>query len=187
MCRFNHMTRIDRLMRIASVLALGLSLSACEYLENLMDNKKPLPGERRPVFSDGVPGVPQGVPRELVRGYQPPAEPQPPAAVEAPAENPKPTAQPRPRARPESRTVAVPGRSPATSITVQPNSPGAAPPQGSWPAPAESSQSPPQQPPQQPAQQSATPPPWPAPSSAQGGAQAPSPWPTAPAPGTFSR
>ena len=179
MCRFNHITRI------AIVLALGISLAACEYLENLMDNKKPLPGERRPVFSDGVPGAPQGVPKELVRGYQQPAEPQPPVAVEAPAEKPKPTAQPRSRARPESQTVAVPTRPPATSITVQPKSPGGAPPQGSWPAPAVSSQSPP--PPQQPAQQSATPPPWPAPSSAQGGAQAPSPWPNAPAPGTFSR
>jgi hypothetical protein len=59
------MRRFDRKMRIASVVALGLSLSACEYLENLMDTKKPLPGERKPVFADGVPGVPQGVPPEL--------------------------------------------------------------------------------------------------------------------------
>ena len=174
------MRRFDHMMRIASVLALGLSLSACEYLENLMDTKKPLPGERKPVFSDGVPGVPQGVPPELVRGYQPPPEAQPPVAAEAPAEKPKPVAQPKPRARPEGRTVAVPARAPATNITVQPNSSAAAPPPSAWPAPAASGQS--QQPP---AQQSPNqPPPWSAP---QGGAQAPSPWPTAPAPGTFSR
>ena len=87
------MRRFDHIVRIASVLALGLSLSACEYLENLMDTKKPLPGERKPVFSDGVPGVPKGVPPELVRGYQAPPE-APAPVVEAPAEKPKPIAQP---------------------------------------------------------------------------------------------
>jgi hypothetical protein len=182
------MRRFDHILRIASVLALGLSLSACEYLENLMDTKKPLPGERKPVFSDGVPGVPQGVPPELVRGYQPPPEAQPPAAVEAPVEKPKPVVQRKPRPRPESKTVAVPVRPPATSVTVQPGPPtGAALPPSAWPTPAASGQS--QQPPQQqPAQQSTPqPPPWPAPPSAPSSAQAPSPWPTAPAPGTFSR
>src|SRR5262245_61492009 len=47
--------------------------------------KKPLPGERRAVFPEGVPGVQQGVPPELMRGNQAeevPAQPppQPPAA-----------------------------------------------------------------------------------------------------------
>ena len=48
--------------------------------------KKPLPGERRAVFPEGVPGVQQGVPSELVRGNQqaleaaPPPEPQAPPA-----------------------------------------------------------------------------------------------------------
>jgi hypothetical protein len=32
--------------------------------------KKPLPGDRRAVFPEGVPGVQQGVPSELVRGNQ---------------------------------------------------------------------------------------------------------------------
>ena len=44
--------------------------------------KKPLPGERRAVFPEGVPGVPQGVPREMVKGYQPPPE-APPPVIEA--------------------------------------------------------------------------------------------------------
>src|SRR5436305_15192464 len=34
------------------------------------DTKKPLPGERKAVFPEGVPGVAQGVPPELVKGYQ---------------------------------------------------------------------------------------------------------------------
>jgi hypothetical protein len=49
--------------------------------------KKPLPGERRAVFPEGVPGVQQGVPPELLRQNpqvgdvppQPAAEPRPPA------------------------------------------------------------------------------------------------------------
>ena len=43
----------------------------CQF-GDIFDNKKPLPGERRAVFPEGVPGVPQGVPPELVKGYQAP-------------------------------------------------------------------------------------------------------------------
>ena len=32
------------------------------------NQKKPLPGERKAVFPEGVPGVPQGVPPEMVQG-----------------------------------------------------------------------------------------------------------------------
>src|SRR5437764_4897285 len=58
------------------------------------DTKKALPGERRAVFPEGVPGVPQGVPPELVKGYQQesatatPAEPAPEPAKK-PAAKPK--------------------------------------------------------------------------------------------------
>ena len=65
-------------------LLFGLALGGCENFdpENWFNTKKPLPGERKPVFPDGVPGVPQGVPAELARGYQPPPEPAPPPPVE---------------------------------------------------------------------------------------------------------
>ena len=33
-----------------------------------LDTKKKLPGERKPVFPDGVPGLEQGVPKELYKG-----------------------------------------------------------------------------------------------------------------------
>ena len=173
--------RINGLVtRIAGALALCLALSACESLpdlENWFNPKKPLPGERKAVFPEGVPGVAQGVPPDLVRGYQPPVEQQPPVA-EAPPEKPRPTVQPKPR----RTTVAVPTRPPPTSVTVQPNtSTSAPPPPSSWPAPPGQTQ----QPAQQPTQQSTPPPPaWP---TQQSGAQAPSPWPSAPPPGTFSR
>ena len=50
-----------------------------------LDTKKKLPGERKPVFPEGVPGLEQGVPKDLYKGTQqqqdvPPvaAAPQPP-------------------------------------------------------------------------------------------------------------
>lgn len=71
------------------LLGTGLALAGCETfdLESIWNSKKPLPGERRDVFPQGVPGVQQGVPPDLVQGYQPPPEPPPVAAA---PEKPKP-------------------------------------------------------------------------------------------------
>ncbi len=51
----------------------GFALSGCESFdpESWFNSKKPLPGERKAMFPGGVPGVPQGVPPELTKGYQP--------------------------------------------------------------------------------------------------------------------
>src|SRR3954466_10647951 len=82
----------------AASLAFGLALAGCDSFDPLdklseLDimgtSKKPLPGERRAVFDSGVPGVPQGVPPEMVKGYQPPAE-APPPVIEAKPVKPKP-------------------------------------------------------------------------------------------------
>src|SRR5262245_37311473 len=107
---------------IAVLMSMGAMLGGCatsnpfdsfDGIESWFNPKKPLPGDRKMVFQDGVPGVPQGVPPELVRGYQPPPEPEPPPVV----------AQPKapPKARPRPKQVASPARQPA-SITVQPDS-----------------------------------------------------------------
>lgn len=79
----------NRLLVGFVLIALGLSLSACESfdldkLNPFGDNKKPLPGERKPVFPEGVPGVTQGVPPEYRRDQQPPPDAPPPAAEPAP-------------------------------------------------------------------------------------------------------
>ena len=104
-------------LAVASALALGLMLSGCESFEmpDWFNTKKPLPGERRAVFPEGVPGVPQGVPAELQQGYQPPPEP-PPQAAEAEKPKPKPKPRPRQAAAPDQKQ---PPR-PTTSLTVQP-------------------------------------------------------------------
>ena len=41
---------------------------------DMFDSKKPLKGEREPVFPNGVPGVQSGIPPDLYKGYQPPPE-----------------------------------------------------------------------------------------------------------------
>jgi hypothetical protein len=61
-------------------------------------SKKPLPGERRAVFPEGVPGVQQGVPPELVRGNR--------QAMEAPPEPPPPAAEPKAKAKKVAKTKA---------------------------------------------------------------------------------
>src|SRR5689334_18486025 len=119
---------------IAAILALGLTLSGCETFEmpDWFNPKKPLPGERRAVFPEGVPGVQSGVPLELQQGYQPP--PEPPPVVEA--EKPKPKARPRPR-----QQLAAPAQQPqrpATAVTVQPTAQQQAP----WQGPAQTASQP---------------------------------------------
>src|SRR5262245_20838514 len=60
--------------------------------------KKPLPGERRAVFPEGVPGVQQGVPPELMRGNQ-----QANQGVDGP---PQPAPAPAPEPKAKSKKVA---------------------------------------------------------------------------------
>jgi hypothetical protein len=77
------MIRPPRLLGIVSALTAVLLVSGCSSFDptDLMDalspKKTPLAGERKPLFPDGTPGVEQGLPPELVKGYQPPATPDP--------------------------------------------------------------------------------------------------------------
>lgn len=103
----------------AAGLVLGLALAGCESfdpLDKIADldimgtSKKPLVGERRPVFATGVPGVPQGVPPEMVKGYQPPAEVPPPVVEAKPEKKPK---------QKQKKTAAAPRRAPAPQQQTQ--------------------------------------------------------------------
>ena len=118
--------RLRRIILVASLLAAGMTLSGCESFdpESWFNTKKPLPGDRRPMFPGGVPGVPQGVPQDLVKGYQPPPD-NPPEVVTA---EPKPKPAPKPRPAPAPRQAAAPRQAPPPQQQDAP--PQAAP----WPA-----------------------------------------------------
>ena len=117
-----------------AALVSGLVLAGCDTLggfdplDKLQDfdimgsSKTPLKGERRPVFESGVPGVPQGVPPEMVKGYQPPAE-APPPVVEAKPVKPKPkktAAAPRKPPPPPQQQQQQAEQAPAQRTTTQP-------------------------------------------------------------------
>src|ERR1700759_522831 len=70
------MRRLQRLTATALVIALSGALAGCSSgftnwepsdLLDFLDTKKKLPGERKPVFPEGVPGLEQGVPKELYK------------------------------------------------------------------------------------------------------------------------
>jgi hypothetical protein len=70
------MRRPQRLIAATVLVALSSALAGCGSMGNFdpsdlldfLDTKKKLPGERKPVFPDGVPGLEQGVPKELYKG-----------------------------------------------------------------------------------------------------------------------
>src|SRR3982074_3673743 len=71
------MRRSQRLIAAAVLIALCGALGGCSRgfgsfdpsdFVDWRDTKKKLPGERKPVFPDGVPGLEQGVPKDLYKG-----------------------------------------------------------------------------------------------------------------------
>ena len=73
----NKMRRTPRLIAAAVLIAFSGLLGGCSSggfdpsdLMDFLDTKKKLPGERKPVFPEGVPGLEQGVPKELYKGAQ---------------------------------------------------------------------------------------------------------------------
>src|SRR4051794_8102076 len=71
------MRRSQRLIAASVLVALLSALAGCSSglynwdpsdLLDFLDTKKKLPGERKPVFPEGVPGLEQGVPKELYKG-----------------------------------------------------------------------------------------------------------------------
>src|SRR5690242_14541821 len=69
------MRRSMRPIIIATALVLAGTVAGCSSFDpsdmlDFLDTKKKLPGERRPVFPEGVPGLEQGIPHELIKGNQ---------------------------------------------------------------------------------------------------------------------
>jgi len=129
------MNRFARIALTASALTLGLALAGCESFDptaifemDIFSSKKKLQGDRQPVFPEGTPGVSQGVPPDLVKGYQPPPEPEP-VKEALPAE-------PKPKAKPRPKLVAKPKDQPApTAAPARPSPAPQAQSQAQWPDP----------------------------------------------------
>src|SRR6195256_1347127 len=110
-----------RLIALAVVVALSGALAGCggggianfdpSDLLDFLDTKKKLPGERKPVFPEGVPGLEQGVPKDLYKGAaqerlnQQEAQTAA-AAAAAPAEEPKPKPTAKSRSKSKQPTTA---------------------------------------------------------------------------------
>jgi len=166
-----------RVILLAVLAAFASALTACTDfdLDKLdvfgLSEKKKLPGERKELFPEGVPGVTQGIPPEYMKGNQPPPDTAQAPAIEqgnpaaASAEAAKksaavePEPQPKPTRTPKPRTVSQPPAQAAPQGAVQ---------QQPAPWPQQTQQAAPQQ-----AQA-----PWPAP----GQTNAADPWPSSPPP-----
>ncbi|MBI1202751.1 MAG: hypothetical protein GC182_09600 [Rhodopseudomonas sp.] len=173
------------LVALAVLIAIAPAVSGCADfdMDKLdvfhLNDKKKLPGERVPLFPDGVPGVTQGIPAEYMKGReqeQPGAAmPVPtvdsaamPAATGADTAKAEPKPEPKPAAKPKPKRIVKrkpkPKPQPPAEATAAPATPAAQP----APAPAA----------------------WPAPAPAQTNSNAasqPAPWPASPPPGTFTR
>lgn len=156
------MNRFARALLISSVLLSPLALAGCgntsvgdfaidpsEWLAgDFLGNKKKLPGDRKAVFPEGVPGVERGVPPELMKGRQASSGDLPNDAqalseqrqTEAPPEPPKARPKAKPKPKVAVRPIEPEPESRPTSLTVRRE---AAPPQRQqqtaspqWPEPA---------------------------------------------------
>src|SRR6266540_4382429 len=92
------MRRPQRLIATAVLIVLSGALAGCGSTGNFdpsdlldfLDTKKKLPGDRKPVFPEGVPGLEQGVPKDLYKGSrQQVDDPNAQASAPPPAEEPK--------------------------------------------------------------------------------------------------
>ncbi len=129
----------------AMVLAAATALvSGCESLEDigsLLDTKAKLPGERKQVFPEGVPGVTPGVPPEMVKGYREPVETPPPPVLGEQTQAAEAKPKPKPRPRPV-QTATKPQPAPVAQMAA----PAPAPASATAPWPSQAQQQPQQQP-----------------------------------------
>jgi hypothetical protein len=110
------MRRPQRLIAATVLIALASALAGCGSMGSFdpsdlldwLDTKKKLPGERKPVFPEGVPGLEQGVPKDLYKGarQQQVEDPNAQAAAVAPAA--PPPQEPKSRGSAKSRSKQAP-------------------------------------------------------------------------------
>ncbi|MBR1224346.1 MULTISPECIES: hypothetical protein [unclassified Bradyrhizobium] len=118
------MRRPHRLIAATVLIAFSSALAGCSSIGNFdptdmldfLDTKKKLPGERKPVFPDGVPGLEQGVPKDLYRGarQQQIDDPNAQAAVAPAPQEPKSKGSAKSRGR-QAPVAAAPAAEPAAA------------------------------------------------------------------------
>ncbi|MFK4498454.1 hypothetical protein ABIF86_002745 [Bradyrhizobium japonicum] len=112
------MRRTPRLIAAAVLIAFTGILGGCSSFDpsdmlDFLDTKKKLPGDRKPVFPEGVPGLEQGVPREMYKGAaQQQPDPNAPAVAALPAE-------PPPEAKPAKGAKAKKTKQPASAAPAE--------------------------------------------------------------------
>src|SRR6202022_1049836 len=124
----------QRLIALAVVIALSGALAGCggggmssfdpSDLLDFLDTKKKLPGERKPVFPEGVPGLEQGVPKNLYKGSRQEQIDQQNAEAAAAAAPPAP--KPKSKRGAKGKQPAVAGRAPAPDAAQRAPDPDAA-------------------------------------------------------------
>src|SRR5260370_22671198 len=130
------MRRSQRLIAATVLVALSGAVAGCggggfssfdpSDLLDFLDSKKKLPGERKPVFPEGVPGLEQGVPKELYKGSaQERLDQQNAQATAAAAAAPPPEAE-EPKSKQAAKSKAK-SKQPATASTAPAQDPAAAP------------------------------------------------------------
>ncbi|WP_038931890.1 hypothetical protein [Bradyrhizobium japonicum] len=115
------MRRTPRLIAAAVLIAFTGILGGCSSFDpsdmlDFLDTKKKLPGERKPVFPEGVPGLEQGVPREMYKGAAQQPDPNAPAVAALPAE-------PPPEAKSAKGAKAKKTKHPASAATAPAEAP----------------------------------------------------------------
>jgi hypothetical protein len=122
MRRTNVMRRMPRVVLLAGLVALMPVLSGCESFDPDkldvfgLNEKKKLPGERKAMFPQGVPGVQQGIPPEYIKGNQPAADATQTPVAAAPADN---TAAAEPEETPKPKPTAKRAAKPSTTQPAQ--------------------------------------------------------------------
>jgi hypothetical protein len=128
------MRRPQRLIAATVLVALSSALAGCGSMGNFdpsdlldfLDTKKKLPGERKPVFPDGVPGLEQGVPKDLYKGSRQIDETNPQVAVAPaapPPEDPKSKRGAKSKGKP-APAAAAPAAEPAAAADAAPEEEG---------------------------------------------------------------
>src|SRR5437016_5109188 len=121
----------QRLIAACVLMAFSGALGGCSSgfggfdptdLLDFLDTKKKLPGERKPVFPDGVPGLEQGVPKDLYKGanQQPIDDPNAQAAAAPPPQPPPGSKSKSAKSRGKQAPVAVSAK-PADEPAADPN------------------------------------------------------------------